>query len=76
MQKKWVDPSSKADPVTLYRTDRKKFERYVASIHGKKNDDGEEDEEEEDGNSSDEERKAKKQRKEERRKKRELKEKK
>ena len=35
MQKKWVLLSAQADPVTLYRTDRKKFERYVAKVLSK-----------------------------------------
>lgn len=32
VNRRWVDPKEKADPVTLYMTDRKKFNKYVKKL--------------------------------------------
>ena len=37
----------KTDPVTLYKTDRAKFEKYVASLRGQAHSEDEEDDQEE-----------------------------
>jgi hypothetical protein len=34
LQKKWVDPKMGADPVTLFRTDKNKFEKFIAKLRG------------------------------------------
>jgi hypothetical protein len=32
VNRRWVDPKEKADPVTLYMTDKKKFNKYVQRL--------------------------------------------
>lgn len=50
IKKRWADPKMKMDPVSLFKKDRSKFEKYVESLRngGSADDDGEENSSEED----------------------------
>ena len=46
VNKRWVDLDASADPATLWKTDKKKFDRYMKKLSVKQEDDGKDDSEE------------------------------
>ena len=69
VNKRWIDNKMKQDPVTLYKTDAKKFEKYVKAIYKGKEEAEDDGDEQQDSSDEEQIKKRKKEKKDKKKKK-------